>query len=315
MAAHESPRVNFNDLIDYIIENSDLSDQRSAVEKEILHYDILDTLDAAGLLKELVFQGGTSLRLCRGSNRFSEDLDFAGGSDFTSAKLEKMKECIEHSLSERYGLHTYVKQPSELSKEPDFENIKVSKWQISIETSPGTKCAPRQKIKIEIANVPAHTEEVLPLRDNYPVYGAGRMPVLIRVETINEILADKVVAYPMSTKKIRHRDIWDIAWLLQQGASLDPSLVKRKLGDYKVSDIYAPLLEKAIENLPIVVNSKEFLEQMKRFIKPSVVKATIEKAGFTDYLLNSNLKIFTSMQLALRPEQTSALTSLNEFKM
>ena len=52
---------------------------RPVIEKEILHYDILFCLDQAGLLKDLVFQGGTCLRLCYGANRFSEDLDFAGG--------------------------------------------------------------------------------------------------------------------------------------------------------------------------------------------------------------------------------------------
>ncbi|CDG92427.1 hypothetical protein XBP1_330002 [Xenorhabdus bovienii str. puntauvense] len=31
------------------------------------------------------FQGGTSLSLCYGGNRFSEDLDFAGGKDFRPA--------------------------------------------------------------------------------------------------------------------------------------------------------------------------------------------------------------------------------------
>jgi predicted nucleotidyltransferase component of viral defense system len=315
MVAQSTPRVDFRELIDFIIENTDNSVQRSVLEKEVLHYDILNVLDSAGLLKELVFQGGTSLRLCRESNRLSEDLDFAGGPGFTSAKFEQIKACIEQSLNERYGLHIYVKQPSELSTEPDYENIKVSKWQISIETSPGTKNIPRQKIKIEIANVPAHTEELLPIRDNYPVFGAGRMPVLVRVETINEILADKVVAFPMSIKKIRHRDIWDIAWLLQQGASLEPNLVKVKLNDYKINDVYEPLLEQAIIKLPTIVDSKEFADQMRRFVKPSVISATLDKHGFTQYLLSENIKVFKSMLLALRPDQSSTDLPVNEFKM
>jgi predicted nucleotidyltransferase component of viral defense system len=52
------------------------------IEKELLHYDILDELDRFSLLARLSFQGGTCLRLCYGSERYSEDLDFAGGSDF-----------------------------------------------------------------------------------------------------------------------------------------------------------------------------------------------------------------------------------------
>ncbi|WP_254693758.1 nucleotidyl transferase AbiEii/AbiGii toxin family protein [Shewanella sp. MEBiC00475] len=44
-------------------------------------------IEKGGLLDKLTFQGGTSLRLCYGGNRFSEDLDFAGGKDFSSAML------------------------------------------------------------------------------------------------------------------------------------------------------------------------------------------------------------------------------------
>lgn len=315
MAAQSTPCVDFRELINFIVEGTDDDVQRAVIEKEVLHYDILNALDSSGLLKALVLQGGTSLRLCRGLNRFSEDLRFAGGPDFTFSKLEQIKTCIEKSLRERYGLHTYVKQPSELYSQPDDENIKISKWQISIASSPGNQNILKQEIKIEIANVLAHTEEVLPIRDNYPVFGGGRMPVLVRVETINEILADKVVAFPMSTRTIRHRDIWDIAWLQHKGARLDPEMVKVKLRDYKIDDIYEPMLVKAIDNLPAIVESKEFSDQMNKLIKRSVAKATLEKLGFKQYLLNENQKTFKLMQLALKPEPVSKNSPEIEFKM
>jgi len=60
---------------------------RPIIEKELQHYDFLFCLDQAGLLDTRVFQGGTSLRLCYGGSRFSEDLDFADGKEFTSARL------------------------------------------------------------------------------------------------------------------------------------------------------------------------------------------------------------------------------------
>jgi predicted nucleotidyltransferase component of viral defense system len=45
-----------------------------AIEKELLHYVILNTMDEAGYLQTLTFQGGTCLRLCYKSDRHSEDL-------------------------------------------------------------------------------------------------------------------------------------------------------------------------------------------------------------------------------------------------
>lgn len=67
---------------------ADMATLRSVVEKELLHYEIFNPLDKEDLLKNLVFQGGTSLRLCRGKVRFREDLDFAGGKDFPAKSMK-----------------------------------------------------------------------------------------------------------------------------------------------------------------------------------------------------------------------------------
>lgn len=144
---------NFNDLVDLAMQQPGRTAMRPVVEKEILHYDIFYSLDRAGLLNDLVFQGGTSLRLCRGSNRFSEDFDFAGGRDFTSQKMQAIKACIEKHLGGRYGLLVEVKEPKEMAALPDYENVRVDKWQVSVETSPERRDLPRQRIKLEIANV------------------------------------------------------------------------------------------------------------------------------------------------------------------
>ncbi len=65
---------NFEQLVNKAMQVEHVSHMRSVIEK-------------GGLLDKLTFQGGTSLRLCYGGNRFSEDLDFAGGKDFSSAML------------------------------------------------------------------------------------------------------------------------------------------------------------------------------------------------------------------------------------
>ena len=104
------------------------------IQKELLHYDILYCVKQAGLLDGLVFQGGTSLRLCYGSNRYSEDLDFVGGSEYSSSALAALN---------------------------------VDRWQVSITTDPGRRNLPKQRIKIDVANIPAYTKTVRALQDNY----------------------------------------------------------------------------------------------------------------------------------------------------
>lgn len=273
---------NFNDLVDVAMLQPGRAVMRPVVEKEILHYDIFYALDRAGLLKDLVFQGGTSLRLCRGSNRFSEDLDFAGGRDFTSRKMEAIKACIEKQLGARYGLLVEVKEPKEMVDAPDYENVRVDKWQISVETSPERRDLPRQRIKLEIANIPAYTKELVPLRLNYD-FLSGYGQVLVNAESLDEILADKVVAFPASVKHIRYRDIWDIAWLRQQGAMLDAALVRRKVDDYGI-DAFPQLLGDAIDRLPDLIDGKPFLQQMTRFIDADTLKNTLLNPAFAQYL-------------------------------
>ncbi len=66
--------ADFTSMVELAMAAPGRSHMRPVIEKELLHYDILFTLDKDNLLDRLTFQGGTSLRLCHGSPRFSEDL-------------------------------------------------------------------------------------------------------------------------------------------------------------------------------------------------------------------------------------------------
>ena len=75
--------------------------------------------------------------------------------------------------------------------------VRVDKWMVTIQTSPDRPDVPRQKIKLKIANVPAYSRDILPLRINYSVL-EGRNQPLVAVEPRDEILADKLIALPAS---------------------------------------------------------------------------------------------------------------------
>lgn len=276
--------VNFNELVDSIVTEKDYVANRPVVEKELLHYDILYALSAAGLLKHITFQGGTSLRLCYGSNRFSEDLDFAGGRDFCSAQLLEIKACIEKYVGGRYGLEVVVKVPKELRKEPDYADVKVDKWQISVTTNPGKSDLPKQRIKVEIVNIPAYTNTPRMLAKNYEQLPSGYSDLIIRVEELAEVMADKLVSFPATTSHIRYRDMWDLVWLHQQGAKPDAELVMKKVADYKINDKFAEWLQARIESLPSLVASEKFKGEMRRFLPVSVADRTLLQPDFLDFL-------------------------------
>jgi predicted nucleotidyltransferase component of viral defense system len=280
-------RADFGKLVDQAMSEPGRETIRPVVEKELLHYDILFALDREGLLSDLVFQGGTSLRLCHGSSRYSEDLDFVGGPDFTNDKLLKIADCLEAYLGGRYGLDVSVKSPRDMGGAPAHQGIAVDRWQVSVVTSPGRPDLPRQRIKFEVANIPAYDPEVHPLQRNYEFLPSGYEDILLRVESKSEILADKLLAFPVTLNShVRHRDIWDMQWLRQGNTPIRPELIAAKIEDYDVPD-YQDCLDQAIERAPEIVKAPAFRAEMTRFLPKDRVDRTFGKPEFLDFLANN----------------------------
>jgi len=287
-------KADFARYVDIAMQGDGLGFMRPVVEKELLHYEIFTALDEDGLLKHLVFQGGTSLRLCYGSNRFSEDLDFAGGRTFSARDMGAVKDCIANRIGNRFDLDVTVKEPKE---SPHGKKVQVAKWTVAIQTSPGRPDIPMQKINLEIANVPAYSRELMPLRINYPVL-VGRSQTLIAVESKNEILADKLIALPASItrwngstleetpSRVRHRDLWDIAWLTRNGAQMEMDQVKAKINDYGLQH-YPEMLERAILEIPKITQGATFRDQMMRFLPKDQHERVFGKPGYAVYFQNS----------------------------
>jgi len=269
----------FDALVERAMRAGGRAHMRLVIEKELLHYDILFALDSAGLLDRLTFQGGTALRLCYGAQRFSEDLDFVGGHDLRPADVQGIKDCIVEQVGKRHGLAVDVKEPAWPDRDAAGRRVAVYKWQVRVTTAPERRDLPRQMIKIEIANVPAYTRVPRPLLSNYDFLPDGYRDLIVLVESLDEIMADKLVSLPACTAYVRHRDIWDLHWLRQQGAQPNAEMVRLKVLDYGVDD-YAVLVAGLIGRLPTIVHGKEFRDQMLRFIPQEVTERTLQKEKF-----------------------------------
>lgn len=272
---------------------------RPVVQKELLHYDILFSLETAGLLDQLTFQGGTSLRLCYGSARFSEDLDFVGGRDFTRKQLDPIRECIEYYIGQRYGLEVTVKEPKELKYEREYADLKIDKWQVSVVTAPEHSDIPQQRIKVEVANIDAYSRQPRALQMNYDFLPDGYGDTLVLTETLDEVMADKLVSLVNTTGYVRHRDIWDLRWLKQQGATLRTDWVLRKINDYRIDD-YADKLGRMLERLPGIIEGEAFKSELLRFIPLDVAERTLHKPKFMTFLAAEVSDLLRQVQVALR---------------
>jgi len=287
-------RVNFQALVERAIGTVGRTHMRPVIEKELLHYDILFALDNGGLLDQLTFQGGTCLRLCYGALRFSEDLDFVGGRDFATATLLQMKSCLEHYIGGRYGLEVTVKEPKDIAKEPEYRDIKVDKWQIRVVMSLQRPDLPKQMIKIEVANIPAYSREPRSLMNNYDFLPDGYGDILILVESLDEIMADKLVSF-VDCRYIRYRDIWDLHWLGRQGAVVNMQYVQGKIGDYKVEN-YDRKVDSMSVRLPDIIHGKDFSDQMSRFLPMDTQERTMLKDKFLVFLEREMMQLFRDVR-------------------
>ena len=288
----------FDALVERALEGGQVGHMRSVIQKELLHYDILYALDRAGLLNGLVFQGGTSLRLCYGAPRYSLDLDFVAGRDFKPSDLAGLKGSVEDHLGARYGLEVKVKDPAVLNEGTARGDAIVARWQVAVVTDAARKDLPKQRVKIEVAKIPAHTTEVRRLNVNYAFLPDGYGDLLIVVESLDEIMADKLVSLVASHRYVRYRDIWDLTWLQQQGATVRPDLVRRKIADYGVVG-YWTLMNSFLERAPSLIADPVFHDEMRRFLPMDRYERSLGVPGFERFLTGAITDLYRELRRGL----------------
>jgi predicted nucleotidyltransferase component of viral defense system len=269
----------FDSLVDQALgSRPELALLRPVVEKELLHHDILREMSGAGLLAGLTFIGGTCLRACYGSPRLSEDLDFTGGNDFKRSDLTDLGKVLKEALGTRYGLKVSVSDPVR-------EEGNVSTWKMRVETRPRQKDLPAQRIHLDICAIPSHDPRPMMLRSLYGV-DLGTSGLILQSQSREEILADKLIALAFRKGRVKNRDLWDIAWLRQQGIELPVPLIPLKIHDHRRTKAeFRSLLQERMEELGKSQElRKDFVREMRRFLPAAVTAQTVEREPYWQYL-------------------------------
>ncbi len=256
----------------------ELASLRVAVEKEILHQDILRILADSGFLRGLVFVGGTCLRLCHGSNRLSEDLDFAGGSGFDRHDMDGLGGAVTDGLTRKYGLAVSVSEPVRDAGDTDT-------WRIRIQTRPERRDIPAQRINLDVCSVPGRDSQPQMIRDLYGI-ASGAPGLIVQAESKAGIFVDKLVAFALRRGRIKYRDIWDIGWMRQQAVAPRLDLLAIKLADHgSEAGPYLAAFDERVASLADPDVAGGFRDEMRRFLPPAIVADTVEKPEFWTWLV------------------------------
>jgi predicted nucleotidyltransferase component of viral defense system len=293
-------------IADFMMKRGIPGEMEQNLIKEAIHLHLLSALSDAGLLRHVVFQGGTALRLCYGAERYSEDLDFVcgkAGSYVDNIEFDRLVrdalETAKNSLHRDFDIdpdQIALKQPSHpLGIKSD--SVSVAAWQIAVPIS-RTPRSPRSHIKIEFANVPSYdsgpnvarvTQGLVQIQD-----------VILTVESANEILADKAVALT-ARDVLKYRDVWDVWYLVNKlDAEADRDIVIQKFADYGTSDVDAKAKQRR-EALAKRSTAKLFLDEMRRFL-PAKRVAEMSDGGLHQMILAASGDLLSRAVLPAEPK-------------
>jgi len=111
-------------------------------------------------------------------------------------------------------------------------------------------------------------------------------------------MADKIISLPANQKYVRHRDIWDLMWLQQEGATVNKTLIEKKVSDYKIEG-FMDMLDARIASVDSIVNGSGFDQEMKRFLSQEAYGRTLGKEKFRSFLISNIVGLLTSAKKEL----------------
>jgi len=263
--------------------------------KEAIHLHLLSALSDAGILRHVVFQGGTALRLCYGAERYSEDLDFVCGKSGSyldeiefGQLMQDALEATRRSLQRDFDIDANQITCREPAHPMAIKgnSVAVAAWQIVVPIHPTTR-SPKSRIKIEFANVPSY--DSVPRVARVAPGLVQVQDVILAVESPNEILADKAVALT-ARENLKYRDVWDVWDLTNRlNAQIDRDVVQHKFGDYGTADVEAKA-KRRLDELARHPTARSFLEEMKRFL-PAKRIAEMTDAGLQHAILAESAEL------------------------
>jgi predicted nucleotidyltransferase component of viral defense system len=269
-----------------------------AIAKELLHYDILLALSQSEISRQIVFQGGTALRLCYGGQRYSEDLDFVVGNAAEPFVMNDVEAFLKKHTLDRYGLEMRLDSPP-----PDrlfgVDGTVVKKWTLVIQIPGFVKT---QKVNIEFCNVNAYDANTMLLQARYSFLPPQYSEIALRVESQDEILADKIIAVA-DRPFLKARDIWDIRFLTQGGRTPNLDLVCGKIKDYHIDDIFEKI-DTSLARLGGAEASEQFVKEMTRFVSPKVMAAITAETPPGKTWLKHTMEIMSNVKLELQNRLT-----------
>lgn len=167
---------------------------RDLIMQELFELEVLDRLNSGKFLTQIIFGGGTMLRLCHGLERFSVDLDFWVIKDLGPEFFENMKGYLAKHYDIKDSAEKFYTILFEL-RSPDYPR--------------SLKLEIRRKVK------KIHVEQVIA----YSKY--ANTQVFLKAVSLSDMMESKFEAF-LDRQEIR--DVFDMEFLFKRGVPLEASV-------------------------------------------------------------------------------------------
>jgi predicted nucleotidyltransferase component of viral defense system len=168
------------------------------IMQERFELEVLDRLNSGKFLMQVVFGGGTMLRLCHGLNRFSVDLDFWVIRDLEPDFFENMKAYLARYYNIKDSAEKFYTILFELRSPAYPRSLKL-------------------EIRRQVKKI--HVEQVIA----YSKYANSQ--VFLKAVSLSDMMRSKIEAF-LDREEIR--DVFDMEFLFKRGVPLSASADTRR---------------------------------------------------------------------------------------
>jgi predicted nucleotidyltransferase component of viral defense system len=195
---------------------------RLNILQEILQELALVSLSREGFFSHAEFHGGTCLRIFKGLDRFSEDLDFALKAPDSKFKWQSYLERIKNDMT-IHGMNTEITDRSKADQVIKKAFIKTDSVGAIIQSEINGHGTPRKvRIKLEIDTNPPAGALVDIDYLTFPEAAA------VTIQTLESCFATKVHAL-LCREYIKGRDWYDFIWYASKGTKINIPLLQSAL--------------------------------------------------------------------------------------
>jgi len=213
---------NFSKILNFAKSYNLPINKKRAIIREYLQSKIIEIIYSKKESRDIIFIGGTSLRLLHNLDRFSEDLDFDLGKNINLKAIGNlMNEVISKLKKENYAVELYKNK----KEKKTYYELRFSKLlsQLNITQDKEEKLM----IKFDFEKRwKDHNKEIVLF---------NRYGFLARIVTasLDNILVQKLVAYT-KRRQTMTRDIYDLVWLMKNEVKFDKSFALKNRFDQSI---------------------------------------------------------------------------------